>query len=540
MNKLSIKARLWMLVCGLMAIMAIATALLFQRLYTTNQAIDSIYANQVVPLKQMADIISGYIDGVLVPIDQAANGKMTAADATKTMEEGLAKANKHWQDFMGTTFFGEEKDLVAKTEPLVRQAAPLIPQAISLMRSGQVENALSFKEKTLQPVMDPLLQGLEAISIVQLANAKNTADESREAMQTLMIFMAFAVLVVFGLCVAASHVLIKKITDNLNHAVDLAERVAKGDLTAQIHSTSQDETGRLLNALATMNRNLVQIVQQIRDSSESIVTGASQIATGNDDLSQRTEEQASNLQRTAASMEELTATVRQNSDNANQATHLASQASATAAEGGEAMQRVNNTMENISTSSSKISDIIGVIDSIAFQTNILALNAAVEAARAGEQGRGFAVVASEVRNLAKRSSDAAREIHALIHESTQRVSAGAEHVQQAGTTMHDIVRSVERVSQLIAQIAVASEEQATGLASVTQSATQMEGMTQQNAAMVEEVAAAAAHLENEAARLHALMGAFRLKHAPQQVLSAPAHTAPVALPAPPQTAALLP
>ncbi|MEH6436310.1 methyl-accepting chemotaxis protein [Massilia sp. DD77] len=314
--------------------------------------------------------------------------------------------------------------------------------------------------------------------------------------------------------------LMRSISIPLRRAVNLAKQVAEGDLTAEVRVRSRDETGELMGALKDMNASLGAIVAQVRGGTERIETASSEISAGNQDLSARTEQQAGSLEETASSMEELTSTVKQNADNARQANQLAASAAETATRGGAVVSEVVDTMGSINESARKIVDIIGVIDSIAFQTNILALNAAVEAARAGEQGRGFAVVAGEVRNLAQRSANAAREIKELIGDSVSRVEAGSRLVDQAGRTMDEVVASVRRVSDIIGEISAASDEQRSGIEQVNQAIVQMDQVTQQNAALVEQAAAAAEAMREQAGGLSQLVGTFKLARG-QEALAAP-------------------
>ncbi len=330
----------------------------------------------------------------------------------------------------------------------------------------------------------------------------------------------------------------RNISIPLRRAVTLAERVAQGDLTAEVKVRTNDEAGELMAALKAMNASLVAIVSKVRAGTGAIETAAQEISAGNMDLSARTEQQAGSLEETASSMEELTSTVKQNADNARQANQLAASAADTAARGGEVVAEVVVTMGSINQASRKIADIITVIDGIAFQTNILALNAAVEAARAGEQGRGFAVVAGEVRNLAQRSAAAAKEIKGLIGDSVARVEAGSRLVDQAGQTMDEVVASVKRVSDIIGEIAAASQEQRDGIEQVNQSIVQMDQVTQQNAALVEQAAAAAASMREQAGGLAQLVGTFQLAQGAQATKLAPAAAAPQAVQRPPARQAL--
>jgi methyl-accepting chemotaxis protein len=291
-------------------------------------------------------------------------------------------------------------------------------------------------------------------------------------------------------------------------------RIAAGDLATPVPAARHDEVGRMIVALADMQQRLQGLVNDVRRSTEGITTASTEIAAGSQDLSVRTEQAASNLQQTASSMEQLTATVRQSADSAQHANRLATSAASVAERGGHVVSQVVSTMNAISESSKKIADIIGVIDSIAFQTNILALNAAVEAARAGEQGRGFAVVASEVRSLAQRSAEAAKEIKALIEASVDKVDSGSKLVADAGATMTEIVTSVQRVTEIIGEITASAAEQSDGIGQVNTAVTQLDRMTQQNAALVEQSAAAAASLEDQAGRLAQVMATFKLEPGP--------------------------
>jgi methyl-accepting chemotaxis protein-1 (serine sensor receptor) len=359
--------------------------------------------------------------------------------------------------------------------------------------------------------------GVQARKLAADIDAENDAADKR-AVTTM--FATVLVTMVIG-CVSVLS-LIRSITTPLNEAVGLAQMVADGDLRTEVTARTSDEIGDLLRALKLMQGNLCDIVGKVRIGTETIHAAATEIASGNLDLSSRTEEQASSLEETAASMVQLTTTVKQNNENAEQACQLAAAASNVAQKGGQAVEQMVQTMGSINESSRKIVDIIGVIDGIAFQTNILALNAAVEAARAGEQGRGFAVVASEVRNLAQRSAAAAKEIKELIGDSVGRVEAGSRLVGQAGTTMDEVVASVQRVTAIIGEISIASGEQRDGIEQISTAINSMDSVTQQNAALVEQAAAAADALEQQAASLQDAVSIFKLSEQPAAPLLRPA------------------
>ncbi len=359
---------------------------------------------------------------------------------------------------------------------------------------------------TITAQIDAQIDLLQKSMVVMSNNVANHTSELRRLLVLTSVAAGAMALFSFWILLLVS----RSTTRSATRALAMAERIASGDLSSELAPTSKDELGQMLAALGTMNANLRSIVGAVRKSSDSIATGASEVAAGSLDLSQRTEEQASNLEQTAASMEQLSSAVRNNADMAREAAQLAGSASEVAGRGGQVVGAVVATMADINTASRRIGDIIGVIDGIAFQTNILALNAAVEAARAGEQGRGFAVVASEVRSLAGRSAEAAREIKALIADSVTKVDAGGKLVEQAGATIHDIVVQVQKVNELILGISQASAEQTQGITQVSAAVDQLDQVTQQNAALVEESSAAADSLDQHARQLVASVGVFHL------------------------------
>lgn len=381
---------------------------------------------------------------------------------------------------------------------------------LSLTRQGQIDEALTMLQSETRPIQLKYFNVLDQLISYQENLMTEASKESEDFAKRETILIIVLSVVAILLATLLAWLVTRAITVPLSTAVDLARRVADGDLTTQIEVLSKDETGQLTEALKDMNEGLVKIVAQVRAGTDTIATASSQIAVGNMDLSSRTEEQASSLEETASSMEELTSTVKQNADNARQANKLAASASDVAIRGGNVVAKVVDTMGSINESSKKIVDIISVIDGIAFQTNILALNAAVEAARAGEQGRGFAVVASEVRTLAQRSAAAAKEIKLLIDDSVGKVKEGTLLVDDAGKTMDEIVTSVKRVSDVISEITSASNEQTVGIEQINIAIVQMDEVTQQNASLVEEAAAAAESMQDQARNLSELVSVFRL------------------------------
>jgi methyl-accepting chemotaxis protein-1 (serine sensor receptor) len=388
---------------------------------------------------------------------------------------------------------------------------PVANAIVALALAGKHDEAIVKMDDECRPLLAALVKATDAYADFTRTRQEQLVRDSEDQYRMERNLLIAICVAAIAIALAAGVLITRSITLPIRRAVDVAGTVARGDLRSRIVVTQNDETGQLLGALADMNARLIETVSRVRESSGSIASASSEIATGNTDLSQRTEQQAASLEETAASMEELTSTVKQNTENAQQASALATSASDVAQRGNKVVGQVVDTMHGISESSAKIAEITGIIEGIAFQTNILALNAAVEAARAGEQGRGFAVVASEVRSLAQRSSNAAKEIKDLIANSVLQVQNGSALASQAGETMSEVTQAVARVTDIMEEIAAASIEQGRGIEQVNQAITQMDEVTQQNAALVEEAAAASQSLQDQGRQLTEAVAFFQME-----------------------------
>ena len=510
-NNMTIKSRL-VLVVGLLSLLLVGIGSLgLYGINQSNEGLKTVYEDRTVVAVDLATI-NDIWEIVRKNTTAAANAQDVSIVKARSEEAFtvIRRAEGIWTEFMATYLVPEEERLANIKMGLHKDYVESIKHVFQLATAGDNEGALKTVTEDAEPIFTRLHETIYNMITLQ---GEVAGQEYAEAQSNFdAIFMITIVSVGLGVVLALflGTMLIRAIVGPLDEAIKVANAVASGDLTSRIDTNSTNETGRLLQALKQMNDNLADLVGKVRTGTDSISTASGEIASGNLDLSQRTEQQASSLEETASSMEELTSTVRQNSDNARQANQLAAGASDVAVKGGAVVGQVVQTMSAINDSSKKIVDIISVIDGIAFQTNILALNAAVEAARAGEQGRGFAVVATEVRTLAQRSAAAAKEIKELISDSVDKVEDGTRLVDEAGSTMDEIVSSVKRVTDIMAEISAASQEQSSGIEQVNQAVTQMDDATQQNAALVEEAAAAAESMQDQAQTLTQAVSVFKL------------------------------
>nr|WP_315399427.1 methyl-accepting chemotaxis protein [uncultured Duganella sp.] len=455
----------------------------------------------------------------------------TARYATydKRFDETLALIKTHRAAYEKLINSPEEGAIVADFDKAWTSFLEDHAKMIKLSADGRKEEALDLSRGASATKLAAVTDATGKLVKLNIDGGDAASDAATVVYTEARTISIILLVANIGIGLALALWIARIVSAPLQKAVAVATAVAAGDLTPAIEVESACETGQLMGALKDMTGNLQRLVSQVRGGTDTIATASAEIAAGNQDLSSRTEQQASSLEETASSMEELTSTVKQNADNARQANQLAQSASGIAVRGGDVVGQVVGTMSSINESSRKIVDIISVIDGIAFQTNILALNAAVEAARAGEQGRGFAVVASEVRNLAQRSASAAKDIKALIGDSVEKVEAGTQLVDQAGATMHEIVASITRVTDIMSEITSASAEQSDGIEQVNVAITQMDQVTQQNAALVEQAAAAAESMQEQAARLSEVVSIFKLNGAPPAPLAAPAKRKAVAV-----------
>ena len=515
---LTIKSRL-IFVIGFLSMLLVGIGIMgLASLSSTNSAFKSVYEDRVVAVGQL-ERISSMINKNQIVVGEAVVGQLSAfPEDVAVVDEQVIKAratieeiNTIWKAYMTNRLTAEETKLaeVFNANRIAYGLSGLNP-ALAALSGHDFQQASEILQGAMKTAYPKVRESAEALIALQLAVAKSEFEAAQS--RYVMVRNISMAIIVFGVLLAAliGFLLIRAITGPLKAAVKLARGVAEGDLTQRIDVHSADEIGQLMQALKDMNDSLVRVVGQVRTGTDTVATASSQIAAGNLDLSSRTEQQASRLEETASSMEELTSTVKENAEQTHHASKLVLSTAEIAVNGGEVVGKVIDTMGSIKDSSRKIADIIGVIDGIAFQTNILALNAAVEAARAGEQGRGFAVVASEVRNLAQRSASAAKEIKTLIGDSVEQVEAGRKLVNEAGEAMDDIVTSVQLVADIISGTAAASQEQSAGIEQVNQAVSQMDEITQQNAALVEQASAAAESLQEQAAKLSELVDHFTL------------------------------
>ena len=512
LSNLKIATRLVILISVLSVMLVSIGGVGLYGISQSNDALKTVYEDRTAPMGQVADIQRLLLRNRLAIANALLDPTPEVIKQyTAEVDSNITAIGKVWDAYMATSLTPDEARIAKQfDEDRSKFVQEGLRPAVTALRANDTVQAHQLVAEKIRPLYTPVATGIEALMKLQLDVAKQEFDAATVRYSSIRLLSISSILTGVLLAVLFGAALIRGTSRALTQAVDIANGIAQGELNQTITPDGRDEVAQVLVALAQMQGNLAKVVSDVRSGSEGVATASAQIASGNHDLSSRTEQQASALEQTAASMEQLSATVKQNAENAQQANQMAHAASSTALQGGEVVAEVVETMKHINDSSKRISDIIGVIDGIAFQTNILALNAAVEAARAGEQGRGFAVVASEVRSLAGRSAEAAKEIKTLIGDSVERVAQGTALVDQAGVTMGNVVSSIRRVTDLMGEISSASREQSQGVSQVGEAVTQMDQVTQQNAALVEEMAAAASSLKAQAQELVGTVAVFKL------------------------------
>ena len=511
LDDIRVAPKLWVTIMGLLIVMLAAAAFTQNRasvaMITALEAVERNEAaiTRALRWQGLTEVVIERTTAAINVPDEAVYkvlGERSAANSANITEIQQAVRENLVTD--------SDKQAYEKVAQARATAVALLKQVPQVKATGDSAAILKFTREQFTPAANQLMSALSEFVKLQEKERDEAVEVMHESRRTVAIMGLIAAAFLLAVAVGLTLMLIRSVVHPLQQTIAVAKAISEGDLTQNLHTHRHDEFGDLLKAFAQMSERLRSLVSEVRSGVDSVSTASTEIANGNQDLSARTEQTAANLEETAASMEQLTSNVTQSAETARQANQLALNATQAATRGGEVMGNVVTSMQHISDSSRRISDIIGVIDGIAFQTNILALNAAVEAARAGEQGRGFAVVASEVRSLAHRSAEAAKEIKTLIQRSVESVESGSQQVTEAGSAMQDIVMGVQRVGDLIAEISAAASEQQQGISQVNQAVGNLDQMTQQNAALVEESAAAASALSDQARKLGEVVSLFKV------------------------------
>lgn len=512
-NPLRVRTQLVLLSAAFIGLLVMVAGLGCWQAWRQNQSIHTLYEDRVVPLRQIKSVSDMYAVNIVDTAHKFADGSLTPEQSLASLDQAMATIQRDWSDYLSTYLVSEERALIDKLKPLMAAADGMLPELRQALQSGDRARVADLRTTRLYPVFDPMQEVIGDLMALQLRVAQQINAESHATVVLMLAVMlgatACSIAIGLGLSIWIMRHLARQLGAEPHEVRSVAEAVARGDLSSRV-VTAPDHEQSVMASMQRMSQQLSHLVEQVRECAESVQNTGHDMATSTQHLSRRTEEQATALEETAASMEQIGSTVRQTSDTTLQANALVHELVNEVGLSGSEVDALAQTMGTIGASSGRITEIVGVIDSIAFQTNILALNAAVEAARAGEQGRGFAVVAAEVRQLAQRSATAAQEVRSLIQSSHEAVQQGNQRTKSAAAAVRQSIESMKRLTQLVSAISIASREQNTGLSQISGATSQIDQSTQQTVALVEESAAAAVQLREQATRLVGLVSTFKL------------------------------